>query len=186
MAIETPTKIRIISDALILLGEKPLSSLNEDRWGATVGSNLFERIYETELQSNRWRFAMKKEMLAQLVDVPLNEWQYAYQIPTDCLLPTGVYPAQPYEIYGDHIYSNASTLELDYMFKPEITAVPRYFAQMLTYAMARDMAMPIKESSASFQVMNQKYLEQRARAMYADAQARPNKPIVHSPFTDVR
>lgn len=185
-SIETPTKIKIISDALILLGEKPLSSLTEDRWGATVGSNLFERVYENELQSNRWRFAMKKEQLAQLVDVPLNEWQYAYQIPSDCLLPIGVYPSQPYEIYSDHVYSNANELEMDYMYKPDITAVPRYFAQMLTYAMARDMAMPIKESQSAYSMAAQQYLSQRMIAMHADAQGRPNRPFVHSPFTDVR
>lgn len=185
-SIETPTKIKIISDALILLGEKPLSSLSEDRWGATVGSNLFERVYENELQSNRWRFAMKKEMLARLLDVPLNEWQYAFQLPSDCLLPIGVYPSQQYEIYSDRIYSNASELELDYMFKPEVTAVPRYFAQMLTFAMAREMAMPIKESQAAYGMSDQKYMEQRARAMFADAQGRPNRPFIDSPFTDIR
>lgn len=186
MSIESPTKIKIISDALILLGEKPLSSLSEDRWGATAGSNLFERIFENELQSNRWRFAMKKELLAQLVDVPLNEWQYAYQVPTDCLLPIGVYPRQQYEIYASHIYSNASSIELDYMFKPDVTAVPRYFAQLVTYAMARDMAISITESSSKEQIFSAKYAEQRLKAMHADAQGRPNKPFNDNPFTDVR
>lgn len=185
-SIETPTKIKIISDALILLGEQPASSLSEDRWGVTVGSNLFERVYENELQSNRWRFAMKKEQLARLVDVPLNEWQYAFQIPSDCILPISMWPMQPYEIYSDRIYSNATTLEMDYMFKPEVTQVPRYFAQLLTYAMAREMAMPIKESASAYQMSEQKYLQQRARAMHADAQGRPNRPFVDSPFTNVR
>lgn len=186
MSIESPTKIKIISDALILLGEQPTSSLNENRWAVTVCANLFERIYENELQSNRWRFAMKKETLAQLVDVPLNEWQYAYQIPTDCLLPIGVYPRQNYEIYADHIYSNATSLELDYMFKPEVTAVPRYFAQLVTYSLAQDSAIAITENASKADALAAAYAQQRAQAMFADAQGRPNKPIKDNPFVDVR
>lgn len=75
MSIETNTKIGLISKALILCGEKPLQSLSDDRYGATVGANLFELIYENELQSNRWRFACTKRALNRLVDVPLNQWQ---------------------------------------------------------------------------------------------------------------
>jgi hypothetical protein len=51
--IEESTKVGLISKALILCGEKPLTSLTDDRYGATVGVNLFELIYEAELQSNR-------------------------------------------------------------------------------------------------------------------------------------
>lgn len=186
MSIETPSKIKLISDALVLIGEKPASSLTEDRYGVTVGANLFERIFENELQSNRWRFAMTKAALSQLVAVPLNEWQYAYQIPAECLLPIGVYPAQPYEIYGDHIYSNASSLELDYMFKPEVSDIPAYFAMLMTYALAKDMVKPVTESDNAVGTFTQKYIMQRDRAMFADAQSRPNRTIVHSPFTQGR
>ena len=183
MAIETPSKIGLISKALVLIGEKPASSLTEDRYGVTVGANLFEQIYENELQANRWRFAMTKAELSQLVDAPLNEWQYAYQIPAECLLPIGVYPPSQYEIYGDHIYTNAPTVELDYLFKPEVSEIPAYFALLMVYALAKDMVKPITESDQAMQLFSQKYVMQRDKAMFADAQGRPNKPISYSPFT---
>lgn len=183
MAIITPTKISLISDALVLLGEKPASSLTENRYGVTVGANLFEGIYENELQSNRWRFACTKAALSQLVAAPLNEWQYAYQLPSDMLLPIGVYPPTQYEIYADHLYSNQSTIELDYMFKPEVSEIPAYFAQLMRYALARDMIKPITESDSGVQIMEAKYVRQRDRSLFADAQGRPNRSIAHSPFT---
>jgi hypothetical protein len=186
MPLETSSKIKIISDALILCGEKPLNSLSDDRYGATVGANLFEVIYEEELQSNRWRFACKKGALSQLVAVPLNQWQRAYQLPSDMLLPIGVYPKQLYEIYSTRIYTNASSVELDYMFKPEITALPAYFRLLLTYRMAKDMIKPITESDTAFDRKVKEYNTQRARAMFADAQGRPSQPILDNPFTDVR
>lgn len=187
MAIETNTKIGLISKALVLCGEKPLTSLSDNRYGATVGSNLFELIYESELQSNRWRFAMTKRALSRLVNAPLNQWQYAYQLPTDMLLPVGIYPVDlKYEIYAGHLYTNRATVELDYMFKPEVTAVPAYFALLLTYALARDMIKPITESDSAVKIMESKYNMQRSRALLADAQGRPAKPVQHSPFTDNR
>ena len=186
MSIETQSKISIISKALVLCGETPLNALSDDRYGATVGGNLFELLYESELQSNRWRFAMKKGACSQLNVTPLNEYQYAYQLPSDLLLLVGAYPSTAYEVYGDRIYSNNSSCEIEYMFKPEVSQLPAYFSLLMTYAMARDMINPITESVDKQTKMNQKYVAQRDRAMFADAQARPNRPIASSPFTDVR
>jgi hypothetical protein len=186
MPIETSTKIGLISNALILLGEKPLNALNDNRYGASVGSNLFEMIYENELQSNRWRFAMTKEALSQLVSAPLNEWQFAYQLPADMLLPIGVFPVCDYEIYADHLYTDAASVELDMLFKPEVGEIPAYFATLMTYRLARDMAKPITESGPTGDRWGREYNTQRAVAMFADAQGRPAKPIMRSPFTDNR
>jgi len=187
MAIETNSKIDLISKALILCGEQPLTSLSDNRFGGTVGAGLFEMIYENELQSNRWRFAMTKESLSRLVAAPLNQWQFAYQLPATMLLPIGIYPPDlEYEIYAKHLYTNRTTVELDFMFKPEITAVPAYFSKLMTYALAKDFIKPITESDAAVKVMEQKYDMQRNVAMFADAQGRPAKPVMHSPFTSVR
>ncbi len=187
MAIETNTKIGLISKALVLCGEAPLNSLSDNRYGAEVGANLFELLYENELQSNIWRFAMTKGALSQLVAAPLNKWTFAYQLPPDMLLPLGIWPVDlQYEIYGDRIYTDRSSVELDYMFKPKITAVPAYFATLLTFSLAQHFIKPITESDKAVQIMTEKYFHQRALALHADAQGRPAKTVVHSPFTDVR
>lgn len=186
MPIETNTKIDLLSKALILLGEKPLQSLSDDRYGATVGSGLFDLIYENELQSNRWRFACKKATLAKLTDVPLNQWAAAFQLPSDMLLPLHLYPATAYEIYGSRIYCNEASAALDYLFKPDPSQLPAYFSTLLTYALARDMANPVTGGVDAFKVFELKYLKQRDRAMYADAQGRPATPVQSSPFTSVR
>lgn len=185
-AIETNTKISLISKALILLGEKPLQALSDDRYGATVGSGLFDLIYENELQANRWRFACTKTTLARLASAPLNQWQYAYQMPTDLLLPLYVYPATRYEIYGQHLYCDDAAVELDYLFKPDPSRLPAYFSTLLVYALARDMANPITGGEDAFKVFQLKYLGQRDRALFADAQGRPATAVQDSPFIAVR
>lgn len=187
-SIESASKIDLISRALILCGEKPLNSLSDDRYGATVGANLFEQIYESELQSNPWRFAFRKRALSRLVAEPLNQYKYQYQLPSDMLLLQGVYPVDlTYEIYGGNImYSNRSSVEIDFLYKPDITALPAYFTLLLVHAVACNIIHPITESDTAVKNQETKYNRQRNIALYADAQARPAKPIVHSPFTDNR
>lgn len=185
-AIQTATKIQMISNALVLCGEKPLSSLSDNRYGATVGANLFETLYENEIQSNRWRFACTKRQLGQLTSSPLNEWQNVFQLPSDMLLPLGAYPRCEYEIYGNHVYTNAASFALEYMFKPEVSSVPSYFNLLMVYQLAQNMIKPITESDNAVTLMTKAYVRQRGVAMFADAQGRPNKAIVDSPFTQVR
>jgi len=184
--IETNTKIGIISKALILCGEKALNSLSDDRYGAEVGGNLFELIYENELQSNPWRFSMKKAALGQLNVTPLNQFQYAYQVPSDCLLVRHVYPATSYELFGNRLYTDDVSVELDYQFKPDVSLVPAYFNMLLVYALARDMVKPITESDVAVKLLQAKYVLQRDRAMYADAQARPAQTVQYNPFVSAR
>lgn len=186
-AIVANSKIDLISKALVLCGEKPLTSLSDDRYGATVGSAMFDLLYENELQSNLWRFATTKDSLSQLVAAPLNKWQYAYQLPSDMLLPIGMYPIDlNYEIYAKHLYTDRSTVEMDYLFKPDVTEVPAYFATLMTFALAQHFIKPITESDTAVEIMTAKYDKQRNIALWADAQGRPAKPVQHSPFTDNR
>ena len=200
IAIVTQTKLSMLSAALVLCGEKPLNSLTDPRYGSAVGAALFDMVYENELQANRWRFACKKTSLAQLNVIPPNEWMYAFALPTDMLLPLGFWgtgPDRSYEIYGNIIYTNITSnpgpinsttpiLTFDYMFKPNPANVPSYFSLLVTYALAKDMVKPITESDAQQVRLEQKYNMQRARAMFADAQGRPNRPIQYSPFVDIR
>lgn len=198
--IVTQTKLSMLSAALVLCGEKPMNSLTDPRYGAAVGAALFDMVYENELQANRWRFACKKAQLSQVNTTPPNEWMFCFQLPTDMLLPIGFWGAGPdrsYEIYSNVIYTNITSnpgptnstspvLTFDYMFKPDPSTVPSYFSLLVTYALARDMLQPISESDATATAMGVRYERQRGRAMYADAQGRPNRPLQHSPFTQVR
>ena len=107
-------------------------------------------------------------------------------LPIDMLLLVGMTCPQPYEIYGNHLYTNATSVEVEYQFKPDISAIPAYFALLMTYVLAKDMISPITENEAKHKMMQAKYIPQRDRALFADAQSRPARQVIHSPFTDVR
>lgn len=185
-SIEVQSKISIISKSLILCGEKPCTSLSENRYGVTVGAGLFDLVYESELASNPWRFCSMKKALSRLVNVPLNQWKYAYQLPPEMIVPSYVFPRAQYEIYGDHLYTDVTAVELDFRFKPDISACPAYFSLLMVYALYKDMAKPVTESDAHALKALKAYALQRDRALYADAQGRPATPIQSNPFTEQR
>ena len=190
--------LQMMSNALVLCGEKPLTSTTDPRYGTLVMTGgLFDMVYENELQSNPWRFSCKKATLSQLTAVPVNEWQYAFQIPTDCLSVLGLWGVGPdklYDIYADKIYTNITsnpgvtpaTLTLDYQFKPDPGTVPSYFSLLVTLALTQFAAKPITENDTARTAWTQAYNVQRARAMFADAKQRPNRPLQHKPFLQVR
>lgn len=193
-------KLSMLSAAMVLAGEKPMNSLTDPRYGAQVGSALFDMVYENELQGNRWRFACKKAQLSQINATPPNEWQFCYQLPPDMLLPIGFYgigPDRTYEIYGNVLYTNVTSnpgpiggstpvLTFDYMFKVDPATVPSYFSLLVTLALAKHMVKPLTDSDSAQTKAEQAYNLQRSKAMFIDAQGRPNRPLQNSPFTQVR
>ena len=195
--IVSQTMLSMLSAALVLCGEKPLNSLTDPRYGAQVGAALFDMVYENELQAVTWRFSCKKAALSQINATPINEWQYAWQIPTDCLSMIGFWGVGPdklYEIYGNVIYTNINSnpsiqpasLIAEYQFKPDPSTIPSYFSLLVTLALAKHMCKPITESDSARTKCEQAYEVQRGRAMFADAKQRPNRPLQHRPFIQVR
>lgn len=107
------SKLAISNLALTLLGDKPLSSLTEVSLKSEVCAANYENALRTALARGPWSFAIRKITLELLVTVPLNEWQYAYKLPPSVCRVVRVYPDSPYDIYGDSIYSNHSSLSVD-------------------------------------------------------------------------
>jgi hypothetical protein len=192
------TQLSWMSAALVLCGEKPLNSLTDPRYGAQVVAAMTDMIYENELQCHPWRFSCKKGQLSLLNQTPLNEFQYAWQIPTDCLSMIGFWGVGPdhlYEIYGGNVlYTNITsnpgvspaTLTAEYQFKPDPSTVPSYFSLLVTLAIAKHICKPITESDSARTKCEQAYNQQRGMAMYADSRQRPNRPLAHRPFIQVR
>lgn len=177
------SKIDVLSNALRKLGHASVSALDEDE-PTIMASDAYEVIYPSLLVRHRWRFASKKAQLAKLTSSPINEWANAFQIPTDCLQTIGTYPRAAYEIYGDKIYTNQGSLELDYIYAVNIGDVPAYFQRALEYAVAADVAEGMTSNTSLVQAMNDRAEHELMIAMGVDSQARPNVAIRSNPFLE--
>jgi hypothetical protein len=75
------SKIQLISNALILIGDLPITSLEGNSRAQTVANNLYDNIVQNEMTKFRWGFARKKAQLDLTVTVPVGtEWQSIYQL----------------------------------------------------------------------------------------------------------
>jgi len=182
-----PSKIDIISNASILIGHTSISSLDPDQGAAaTVGAALFDTTLEYMLATTYWRFSMKQQQLNRLTAAPLNNWQYAFQLPTDMVTLYRTEPRSSYQIFEDLLYTNSSELAADYSFKPEAEALPVYFVQAMQYKLAADFAIAITNDTQKNGLYENKYRQELKIAMAADAKNHPPVTIQDQPFTDVR
>ena len=150
------TGISICSDALIMLGAKAITSFNDGTDESSTCDRLYGDIRDSTLATYPWTFSFKKIKLAQLLTNPTSVWKYQYQLPGDKISnPRAVYnsanPGSPvqkdWEIQGDVLMTNLTSVYIDYQYSLGEFAMPQYFVQLLKYMMAWHLAMPITEQS---------------------------------------
>lgn len=178
--------IDIASNALQMIGAKSISSFDDPGAGAAVAKALYEGLLTALLTTTYWGFAMKKQSLNQLSQTPLNEFKFAYQIPTDSLKIERIYPRIFYKIYRDLIYTDASSIDIDYAFRPDTSSLPSYFVLAFTYHLASEFSLSVTDNEQKNALYEDKYRRQLGTAFTADAQQHPQTAIIDSPFTDVR
>ena len=180
------SKIDISSNALVMLGDAPINSFEDGGAGADTMANIYPVIYKALLTRTYWTFNRKKQKLNQLSQTPLNEWQFAFQIPTDSLRIQKITPRGAYKKFSDFIYTNMNDIDADYQIDPGESQLPDYFELTLTYKLAADAAIPVTDSVSKNELYEKRFKEQLIVALAADAQQEPQTPIQDQPFTDVR
>jgi hypothetical protein len=148
------TAVSICSDALILLGAKPISSFNDATDEANTSDRLYPDIRDALLTQYPWSFTLKKTQISRLITAPTSAWKYQYQLPGDRLssvrsVRASASPNAPvykdWEIQGDRLLTNLDAVFIDYQFQTPEFAMPPYFVQLLKYHLAWHLAMPITE-----------------------------------------
>ena len=154
------TALSICSDALLMLGAKPISSFNEGTDEASVANRLYPDIRNQTLVMYPWSFSFKKLKLARLITTPTNEFKYEYQLPGDRLAsPRAVYdtsatnipPVKEYRIMGDKVLADYEEVWIDYQYSVPEFAMPTYFVQFLKSMMAWHLALPITDQTEKAQ-----------------------------------
>lgn len=195
--------VSLCSDALLLLGAGTISSFEDGTDKATVAGNLYPGVRDALITAYRWRFTIKKVQLARLSDAPATEWAYQFQQPSDCLricqmfdsAAAGANPFIEYEVFGQTIHADVTSLWADYQFRPDEATFPPYFKQLLRYALAADLAHSIVDSDSKADYWWQKAFGspgEGGRGGYfatcrgLDAQQQPGQQITSFPLLEAR
>jgi hypothetical protein len=150
------TALSICSDALLMLGAKPISSFDEGTDEASVANRLYPDIKDQAILMYPWSFSYKKTSIARLITTPINEYRYEYQLPGDRLTsPRAIYdtsatnipPRKEYRIIGDKLLADYEQVYIDYQYSVPEFEMPSYFVQLLKYMMTWHLALPITDQT---------------------------------------
>ncbi len=180
--------IDISSNALLLIGDEPISAFTEPGAGAKAAANLYPQTKEMVLSYHPWTFALKEQRLSRLTQTPdtLANYNYAYQLPTDLIRLWKIAPISDYVIIGDKLYSNEPELLARYIYDVPETMIPAHVVKAMEYQMASEFSISVTEDENKAQYYGQKAQLQLAKASNIDSQGQPQEPIVDSPFVDAR
>ena len=96
------TQTQIISNAVALLGHKPIITLDNADAMVTAAVQAYDMLLPWILTTNNWRFAIAIQPMVQLPEIPPAPWGAVFQLPSGFLKLIRVYP----NIYEWDLYNN--------------------------------------------------------------------------------
>jgi hypothetical protein len=151
------TDITICSDALVLLGAQPITSLTDGSDPADVCNRLYPDLKNHLLTVYPWSWSLKKVQLSKNATDPVNEWDNAFDLPNDIIgsviavfdsSSSGIRPRRyGWEIYGTQLFTNLDTIYIDYQATVVEASMPEYFIRFLRVALAAEIAIPITDQA---------------------------------------
>jgi len=182
------TPIKICSRASLLIGGDVIQSFDDGTAEATICDAMYEDMARSALTNSRWRFATDQAVLNRLTDAPSGRWDAAYQLPSECIMLSGVtvndYPIK-YDSYGSKVFCDSSENEVliaDYVFRANETDWPPYFVTAVEYVMAGVLAVSVARDSQLATLMEQKANFQMTQARRLQSQTQTNRKLNTSRF----
>ena len=187
------TKYEICSRALNEIGYGSIDDFTS-KIGAMCG-DVWDFHTKMLLSIYPWYFARKKISLGKLVAAPVNEYQYAFQLPGDLLSlhaayssgSAGAIPIQDYDLFGKQLLTNESSIWVDYQHYIVSEEWPSWFDYFVSKSVALQIAKQIptdqeKVSRLDAEVWGPAQDNRRGGlfgfSMNLDSKQRPAEPIV--------
>lgn len=177
------TKITIVNTALVGLGVAPIAAFppDEDTAQSRAAAAIWDITLEEELRAHPWNFAVKRALLARLVDAPAFGYASAYTVPADCLRVLEV-SEDDYTIEDGQILCDATgSIELRYI--KQVTDVAKFdasFTGVLAAKIGAKLAYPLTQSTSQQQAQLDLYTFQLKQAKNIDAQEQPAEEFEES------
>jgi hypothetical protein len=165
------TAVGIASNALLMLGDKPIADFTESSDRARIAANLWPSVRDSVLRSHPWNCAIKRESLLPDTGAPAFDWSYQFTLPGDCLrvLSVGEIGAdEEFKIEGRKLLMDASPCDLRYVFQNDNPdTYDPMLVDLLTVTMAHRMCYAITQSATLTQEIGDRVdrLARKARAV---------------------
>jgi hypothetical protein len=184
--------VEICNRALIRLGEDTITSLDDDSDRARVCNGVYAEVSETLLSEYPWNCAVYRAELAQLVDTPVWNYAYCYQLPTDpyCLrvLETDLdITDYPWEVEGRTLVTDANTVKIKYLaLLTDENAIPPFLRELIAVRLAAEICYPITGDPKLALGLWELYARKEREAKLTDGQEGTPRVIDSTDLTSVR
>jgi hypothetical protein len=153
MAVSSSTEI--MNSALIKLGLERIGSEDDASNRARLMKEQYAKRRDSLLRAHPWRFATARVELALVDPEPTAyaeaEYEYVYQLPTDCLrvIGTSLDPLDDWAVEDRYFLCNSSEVWIKYIKR--VTDVSKFddnFCEVLALDLAADLAFALTQSVA--------------------------------------
>lgn len=143
------TAVSICNSALAKVGAETIISLTDNNERARLCNAQYEKNRDDLLRSHPWNFATRRVELAVLNTTPEYEFDYQFQLPSDCLrvLETDLPKDMDWKIEGRYILCNTNELRIKYIAKETDAAkFDSNFVEALASKIAADISYSLVQS----------------------------------------
>jgi hypothetical protein len=143
------TKIKIISNALSLLGLPPINQIDFNDKNHIIALNFYDLVLPDVLSAINWNFAKTVVSLNKLdEDSPFSDYTNVFSLPNNpkFLIIDDLIPRVNYRILNDKLYTDYDGNDLKTVYvTSDINAneLPLYFVRYLTTELAKILCFPI-------------------------------------------
>lgn len=167
--------IALASRALIRIGAAPITSFDDGTAESEIAGALFGPIRDALLSSYSWSFATGQLQLTQLETAPIADFANAFQLPIDYLRAlsagtSGKGRGLNFRIARNALHTDADSVLLTYIFRPEEEEFPAYFDQALIARLAAEFTIPVTENTSRAESLYKLAEMEFERARQIDAQ----------------
>lgn len=143
------SEVQICNRALIRLGADTITAITENSKEGRLCNTVYDLVRKDLLRGHPWNFSIKRVILASSTTTPDFEYDYKYQIPSDCLRVLDVYlPSSEFKIEGSYILTNDNTLSLIYISDvTDTTKFDSVFTSVLSLRVAIELCYNITGNS---------------------------------------
>lgn len=165
--------ISICSNALLLLGARPINDFNEDADHAVLCANIWPTVRNALLRRHPWNVAMHSVALSPDVTAPVMDFAYRFALPGDCLRiwQVGRRGERPsYRVEGRAILSDENPLYLRYQRDVSEGDWDAQLVHLATLGMKASIAYAVTKSQATAEGARDEFRLALATAMAIDGQ----------------
>lgn len=183
--------IGLCARALARIGVHPITSFADGTTEAEIAGLLYAPLRDAVLSSYPWNFATRQVVLTRLATPPNGDYQYTYQLPNDFLRAisaghSGRGRGINYRISRSELHTDADSVLLTYIFRPDETGFPPYFDALLMTRLAAEFCLPLTENTSRAELLSRQADSEFTRAKQIDSQQDSPNRIEHFTLIDAR